>query len=87
MNFERENVNSKNRGPLKFTFKTAKATGYTEPTVRRDVVEKSEISGAMFTSPAKRYKIDRKGSYWVILTRKDYDNLCTISTGRRSLLC
>ena len=43
-------------------------------TVRRDVAEKSEINGATFTSPAKRYKIDRKGSHWVILTRKHCDD-------------
>ena len=33
--FERENAKSKNRGPLKFTFKTAKATGYIERTVKQ----------------------------------------------------
>ena len=80
--FERDNAKSKNRGPLKFTFKTAKATGYIERTERRDVAEKSEISGATFTSPAKCYKINRKGLYWVILTRKHCDDLCTISTER-----
>ena len=58
--FERENAKTKNRGPAKFTFQTAKATGYIERTVRRGVVEKSEMSGAMFTSPAKCYKIDRR---------------------------
>ena len=56
----RENTKSKNRGPLKLTFKTTETTGYSERTVRRDVAEKSEISGATFTSPAKRHKIDRK---------------------------
>ena len=30
--FERENVKSKNRGPLKFTFKMAKATSYSDRT-------------------------------------------------------
>ena len=84
--FEREKEKSKNRGPPKFTFKTAKATGYIERTARRDVAEKSEISGATFTLPAKPYIIDRKGLYWVILTRKHCDDLCMISTGRRSFL-
>ena len=42
------------------TFKTAEATGYSERTVRRIVTEKSDISGTAFTSPAKRYKGDRK---------------------------
>ena len=79
LNFERENAKSKNRGPPEF-FKTAKATCYTE----RRVAEKSEISGATFTSPAKCYKIDRKGSYWVIFTRKHCDDLYTISTGKGS---
>ena len=58
--FERENTKSRNRGPPKLTFKTAKATGYSECTVRRVVAEKSEISGAAFTSPAKRYKLDKR---------------------------
>ena len=84
--FEREDAKSKNTGPPKFIFKRAKAIGYIERTVRRDVAEKSEISGATFTSPAKHYKIDRNGSYWVILTGKHCDDLCTIYTGRRSFL-
>ena len=50
-------MKSNNRGPPKFTFNTAKATGYNDHTVRRYVTEKSEISGTTFTSPAKRYKI------------------------------
>ena len=40
--------------------KTAEATGYGERSVRRIVAEKSALSGAAFSSPAKRYKIDRK---------------------------
>ena len=40
--------------------KTAEATGYGERTVRRIVAEKSALSGAAFSSPAKWYKIDRK---------------------------
>ena len=58
--FERECTKSKSRGPPKLTFKTAKATAYSEHTVRRVVAEKSAISGAAFTSLAKRYKIDMK---------------------------
>ena len=54
--FERGNMKSRNRGPPKLPFKTAKATGYSEHT-RRVVAEKSEISGAAFTSPAKRETI------------------------------
>ena len=84
--FERENAKGKNRGPPKFTFKTAKATSYIDRIVRRDVAEKSEISADTFTSSAKRYKINIKGSFWVILTRKHCDGLCMISTGRRSSL-
>ena len=46
--------------PPKLTHKTAEATGYGEHTVRRIVAEKSALSGAAFSSPVKRYKIDRK---------------------------
>ena len=38
---ERENAKSRNGGPPKVTFKMAKATGYIEHTVRRDVAAKS----------------------------------------------
>ena len=58
--FERESAKIKNRVPPKLTHKTAEATGYGERTVRRIVAEKSALSGAAFSSPAKRYKIDRK---------------------------
>ena len=58
--FERESAKTKNRVPPKLTHKTAEATGYGERTVRRIVAEKSALSGAAFSSPAKRYKIDRK---------------------------
>ena len=58
--FERESVKTKNRVPPKLTHKTAEATGYGEHTVRRIVAEKSALSGDAFSSPAKRYKIDRK---------------------------
>ena len=57
--FERESAMTKNRVPPKLTHKTAEATGYGERTVRRIVAE-SALSGAAFSSPAKRYKIDRK---------------------------
>ena len=58
--FERESAKSKYRGPPKLTHKAAEATGYGERTVRRIVWEKSALSGAAFSSPAKRYKVDRK---------------------------
>ena len=38
---ERENAKSRNGGPPKVTFKMAKATGYIEHRVRRDVAAKS----------------------------------------------
>ena len=38
----------------------AKATGYSDNTVRRDAAKLSEMSGAAFTSPAKCYQIERK---------------------------
>ena len=52
--FKKGSVKSKYRGPLKFTSKTAEATGCT---VRRNVAEKSEISGTAFMSPPKRCKV------------------------------
>ena len=58
--FERESAKTKNRVQPKLTHKTAEVTGYGEHTVRRIVAEKSALSGAAFSSPAKRYKIDRK---------------------------
>ena len=58
--FERENAKTKNRVPPKLTHKAAEATGYGERTVRRIVAEKSALSGAAFSSPAKRYKIERR---------------------------
>ena len=58
--FEKESAKNKCRRPLKLTSKTAEATGYSERTVRRIVAKKSEMSGAAFTSPAKRYKVERK---------------------------
>ena len=57
---ERESAKIKNRVPPKLKHKTAEVTGYGERTVRRIVAEKSALSGAAFSSPAKRYKIDRK---------------------------
>ena len=53
-------MKSKNRGPPKLTHKTAEVTGYGERTVQRIVSEKSALSGAAFSSPAKQYKVDRK---------------------------
>ena len=58
--FEKESAKNKCRRPPKLTSKTAEATGYSERTVRRIVAKKSEMSGAAFTSPAKRYKVERK---------------------------
>ena len=58
--FEKESAKTKCRVPLKLTHKTAEAMGYGERTVRRIVAEKSGLSGAAFSSPAKRYKIDRR---------------------------
>ena len=57
--FERESAKTKNIVPPKLTHKTTEATGFGERTVRI-VAEKSALSGAAFSSPAKRYKIDRK---------------------------
>ena len=42
------------------TRKMAEATGYPEQTVRRIVGEKASLCGAAFTSPAKRYTVDRR---------------------------
>ena len=58
--FERESAKTKNRVLPKLMHKTAEATGYGERSIRRIVAEKSALSGAAFSSPAKRYKIDRK---------------------------
>ena len=58
--FERESAKSRYRGPPKLTHKTAEATGYSERTVRRIIAEKSALSGAAFSSPTKRYKVERK---------------------------
>ena len=67
------------------TRKTAEATGYPERTVRRIVGEKASLCGA-FTSPAKRYKVDRKTVFWMISMWKPYSVLSMISTTRRSTL-
>ena len=68
------------------TSKTAEATGYPERTVRRIVGEKASLCGAAFTSPAKRYKVDRRT--WMISMWKPYGalQLSMISTARRSTL-
>ena len=59
-NFEKESAKNKCRRPPKLTSKTAEVASYSEHTVRRIVAKKSEMSGAAFTSPAKRYKVERK---------------------------
>ena len=51
---------SKYRGPPKLTRQTAEATGYGERTVRQIIAEKMALSGAVFLSPTKRYKVDRE---------------------------
>ena len=58
--FEKESAKNKCRRPPKLTSNTAEATGYSERKVRRIIAKKSEMSGAAFTSPAKRYKVERK---------------------------
>ena len=55
--FEKVSAKSKYRGSPKLTLKTAEATSYSEPTIRRIIAEKSEISGAAFASPPKRCKV------------------------------
>ena len=55
--FEKVSAKNNYRGPPKLTSKTAEATGYSERTVRRIVAERSEISGAVFTSPPKQCKV------------------------------
>ena len=58
--FQKETAKNKYRGALKLTSRTAEATGYSERTVRRIVTEKTELEGAPFTSPPKRYRRERK---------------------------
>ena len=58
--FERQASKSKYRGPSQVKRKMAEATGYPERTVRRIVGEKASLCGVAFTSPAKRYKVDRR---------------------------
>ena len=58
--FQKETAKNKYRGALKLTSRTAEATGYSERTVRRIVAEKTELDGAAFTSPPKRYRRERK---------------------------
>ena len=56
--FEKGSAKSKYRGPPLLTSKTAEAICYSECTVRRILAEKSEISGAVFTSSPKRCKVN-----------------------------
>ena len=53
--FERESTKTKSRMSPKLRYKTADATGYCEPIVRRIVAGKSALSGAAFSSPAKLF--------------------------------
>ena len=57
---EKGSAKTEYRGPPKLTSKTAEATGYSEHTARRIVAEKSEISGAAFTSLPKRCKVEEE---------------------------
>ena len=66
--FERESTKTKCRVSPKLTHKTAEAPGYGKRTVRRIVAEMSALNGAAFSSPAKRYKVDRK-----IIVLADFD--------------
>ena len=54
--FQKETAKNKYRGALKLTSRTAEATGYSELTVRRIVAEKTQLDGAVFMSPPKRYR-------------------------------
>ena len=54
--FERQASNSKYRGPSQVTCKMAETTGYPEQTR----IVKASMCGAVFTSPAKQYKVDRR---------------------------
>ena len=58
--FKRQPSKSKCRGPPQVTCKTTEATGYPDLKVRCIMGEKPSFCGAAFTSPAKRYKVDRK---------------------------
>ena len=55
-----ETAKNKYQGPLKLTSKTAKATGYSERTVRNIVAEKTKLDGAAFMSLPKCYRRERK---------------------------
>ena len=59
--FQKETVKIKYRGALKLTSRTAETTWYSERMyMRRIVAEKTELDGAAFTSPPKRYRRERK---------------------------
>ena len=58
--FERQSHKCKAKGPPRLKDKTAKATGYCGRTVHSVVAEKRASDGAIFVSPAKLYKRDRK---------------------------
>ena len=53
-------MKTKCRVPLKLMHKTIEATRYGGRTVKIIVAEKSGLCGAAFSSPAKRYKVDRR---------------------------
>ena len=46
--------------PPKLCKKTAEATGFSERTVNRVLLEKRKLDGSSFTSPNKRYKESRE---------------------------
>ena len=67
---------SKGRSPPKLTSRTADATDYSERTVRRIVAENKSLEGAVFGSPAKRYKVERKK---IIVNDFDMEGIrCTV---------
>ena len=56
-----ETAKSKYRGALKLTSRTAETTWYSERMYKRRIVaEKTELDGAAFTPPPKRYRRERK---------------------------
>ena len=53
-------MKNKYRGALKLMSRIMEVTGYSERTVWRIVAKKTELDGAAFTSPPKRYRRERK---------------------------
>ena len=57
--FEQQSKKQKVATPLKYSQKTAEATGFARRTVDKIVREKHGLEGGEFSSPAKRYKESR----------------------------